>query len=278
VGSTDPPMRATGQWPGQAQPGQQAEAGQQDYRYPQPGQPGQAQPGQQEYGYPQPGQPGQQEYGYPQPGQPGQQTYGYQAGQQDYGYPQQPPTAQYPGGAARGGYPGDRDPRLAEPWRRLVGWIIDGIILGIVTAALWVPLTISFAHRVQNVANTYPNSSAPGAQTAYNHVFSQTAGSFVIVLVANFIIVVGYYWLLTGFWGTTVGKRIVGTWVVTANGWAKVGAGAALIRALVFVVGGEIIPFFFLLDNLWLLWDPQRQCLHDKAASTVVVKSIAVGR
>jgi uncharacterized RDD family membrane protein YckC len=26
------------------------------------------------------------------------------------------------------------------------------------------------------------------------------------------------------------------------------------------------------LDYLWMLWDPQRQCLHDKAARTIVVK------
>ena len=28
-----------------------------------------------------------------------------------------------------------------------------------------------------------------------------------------------------------------------------------------------------LLDTLWLLWDRRRQCLHDKAAHTVVVKT-----
>ena len=29
---------------------------------------------------------------------------------------------------------------------------------------------------------------------------------------------------------------------------------------------------FALLNELWLLWDPQRQCLHDKVARTVVIK------
>jgi uncharacterized RDD family membrane protein YckC len=209
---------------------------------------------------------------------PGQGQSAQQA-QQGYGYPQQPPEAQYPATSGPGhGYPADRDPRLAEPWRRLVGWIIDGLIISAISAALWIPLAISFANRLQNVANIYPDSTAPGAQAAYNHAVAQTAGAFVIVLVATFCISVGYYWLLTASWGTTIGKRIVGTWVVSTNGWTKVGLGAALIRALVFVVGGEIIPFFFLLDNLWLLWDSQRQCLHDKAASTIVVKSSALGR
>lgn len=29
---------------------------------------------------------------------------------------------------------------------------------------------------------------------------------------------------------------------------------------------------FALINESWLLWDPRRQCLHDKAAGTVVVK------
>jgi uncharacterized RDD family membrane protein YckC len=33
-------------------------------------------------------------------------------------------------------------------------------------------------------------------------------------------------------------------------------------------VGG----LFALINESWLLWDPRRQCLHDKAAGTVVVK------
>jgi hypothetical protein len=31
------------------------------------------------------------------------------------------------------------------------------------------------------------------------------------------------------------------------------------------------------INELWLLWDRQRQCLHDKAAHTVVVKARGPG-
>jgi uncharacterized RDD family membrane protein YckC len=38
-----------------------------------------------------------------------------------------------------------------------------------------------------------------------------------------------------------------------------------------------MVPFvggwYALLDELWLLWDPRRQCLHDKWAGTVVVRT-----
>ena len=46
--------------------------------------------------------------------------------------------------------------------------------------------------------------------------------------------------------------------------------------ALVMFVVGAFVPFFNLIDVLWLLWDkPYRQCLHDKFAKTVVVKGVA---
>jgi hypothetical protein len=33
------------------------------------------------------------------------------------------------------------------------------------------------------------------------------------------------------------------------------------------------VPFFNLLDGLWMLWDkPYLQALHDKAADTAVIK------
>jgi uncharacterized RDD family membrane protein YckC len=35
----------------------------------------------------------------------------------------------------------------------------------------------------------------------------------------------------------------------------------------------NLLPF---LGNLWLTWDPRRQCLHDKAARTIVIKDHAV--
>jgi uncharacterized RDD family membrane protein YckC len=37
-------------------------------------------------------------------------------------------------------------------------------------------------------------------------------------------------------------------------------------------VGG----LFALINESWLLWNPRRQCLHDKAAGTVVLKKSAL--
>ena len=37
-------------------------------------------------------------------------------------------------------------------------------------------------------------------------------------------------------------------------------------------VGALVGSLFALVNELWLTWDPRRQCLHDKAAHTVVIK------
>jgi uncharacterized RDD family membrane protein YckC len=176
------------------------------------------------------------------------------------------------------GYETGRDPRLAEPWRRFVGWLIDAVIVGVVGAAFWIPGAMVVASRATDFANRYPNSGVPGYDTALAHLAEYGAGIFVATAAAVVVLDILYYWLLTGLWGTTVGKRAVGAWVISTASWQKPGMGAAFVRSLIFVLGPAIFAIFFIIDNIWLLWDHQRQCLHDKAAGTIVVKGHAIGK
>ena len=83
---------------------------------------------------------------------------------------------------------------------------------------------------------------------------------------------------LIGYWmyfegsesGQTVGKRACGIRVRTDAGGRSVTAGVG--RNLVARVIGSI-PVVGLIDVLWPLWDSNKQCLHDKAASTIVVRA-----
>jgi len=177
-----------------------------------------------------------------------------------------PPLAAGPGQHIR------LDPRLAQWWRRLLGWAIDTVLIGILAAGLWIPVVDAYGRNYRSMLKN-PDIDEPAIQAVTAHVL----GIGAVAALISACIAVAYYWLLTGFWGTTSGKRALGTWVVTANGWTKVSQRSAFLRAAVFVVG-PVIPFFFLVDNLWLLAGSQRQCLHDKAASTVVVKASAIGR
>ncbi len=55
---------------------------------------------------------------------------------------------------------------------------------------------------------------------------------------------------------------------------------AGWVRSAVYVLPGVLSailigPLFWLLNSLWCTWDkPYRQCLHDKAARTVVVAAV----
>jgi uncharacterized RDD family membrane protein YckC len=236
--------------------------------YPPPGGAGYGQPGSPGYG--QPSQPGYPPGGAPGYGQPGTAGYGQPTG---YGQPYQP----YPGQANAYGAPSD--PTLGEWWRRLLAWLIDSVIIGIVLSVLWIPAFSSFVNKIQNINNLYGSISSPARTTAINNAASSLLGSVLLLGLLGVLLAFCYYWLQTGAWGKTVGKRALGIRVVTADTRAKVSYGTAAGREAVFELC-PLIPvvgsLFFLIDNLWLTWDPRRQCLHDKAAKTVVVKERAL--
>ena len=82
--------------------------------------------------------------------------------------------------------------------------------------------------------------------------------------------------------GQTVGKRALRIRTVSADTGDPIAIERGFQRALLplaFGVVGLLGPgtFFLgflgsLLDDLWPLWDPQRQALHDKVAGSIVVK------
>jgi uncharacterized RDD family membrane protein YckC len=226
--------------------------------------------------------------GQPSPPYGGQPQYGgrgafggnpppYGQAQQPYGGPGQPPGGYqpYPQAGYGGAHPPGKDPALAEWWRRLLARIIDGIVLGVLLSPLWVSALLTTFHRLGVVADQYPDMSTPIAQAAVRHAISQMTGRFVLIGLVAALLAFGYDWLQHGLWGQTLGKRALGTKVVTANGHARIGGGAACGRAAVYAIVSNL-PYvgslFWLINVLWLTWDQRRQCLHDKAAGTVVVK------
>lgn len=145
------------------------------------------------------------------------------------------------------------------------------MILTLATGALWGRLIASFANRMGNAAAAKA-AHAPAAPGAYGRVLAHTLGPYLIVLVPTIIVAILYYWLLTGYWGTTIGKRALGCWVTRTDGRSPVSLPRSFLRALVFVAGGELVPPFFVVDNAWLTGDGRRRALHDKAAGTLVVR------
>jgi uncharacterized RDD family membrane protein YckC len=175
--------------------------------------------------------------------------------------------------------PPGRDPALAEWWQRLLARLIDGIVLAVLITPLWVAAFLPLWRRLQTLSTESPYLS-PAAQHAFNISVRQTGasmiGRLILVAIAAAVISFGYDWLQHGLWGQTLGKRALGTRVVTAGSRSRISGEAACGRAALYALT-PIVPtiggIFALINELWLLWDPQRQCLHDKAAHTVVVKA-----
>lgn len=78
-----------------------------------------------------------------------------------------------------------------------------------------------------------------------------------------------YYWLFTGIKGQTLGKMALSIKVVDENGHIP-GLGKAALREVV----GKILSCITLyIGFLWIIWDGNKQGLHDKIANTYVVKA-----
>jgi uncharacterized RDD family membrane protein YckC len=117
-------------------------------------------------------------------------------------------------------------------WRRFAGLIIDGIILGIAGGILRAILG-----------------------------FGAGTGISVVVEILYFTILIG------AARGQTVGQMALGIRVIDFNTGGPIGYGRAFIRWLVAIVSALV----FFLGYLWMLWDKEKQCWHDKAANDVVV-------
>jgi uncharacterized RDD family membrane protein YckC len=116
-------------------------------------------------------------------------------------------------------------------WQRFAAALLDGILIGVVAEIL---------------------------RAAFN-----TAGYALGELLG----IVYYIYFEGGPTGQTLGKRALGIRVIDFSGGGPIGYGRATIRYF-----GRIVSFIvFLLGYLWMLWDSEKQCWHDKFANDVVV-------
>jgi uncharacterized RDD family membrane protein YckC len=138
-------------------------------------------------------------------------------------------------------------PPLGALWRRLVARIIDGILIGIATTVL----TVWWVHPQSSSGAVLIGVIGPVLYCAYDALMMEHQG------------------------GQTLGKKTMQIRVAMLADGSVPQAQAAWTRAAVFSLPNVISclgELFSLLNVLWCTWDrPYRQCLHDKAARTVVV-------
>ena len=145
-------------------------------------------------------------------------------------------------------------------------------------APLWAPVWSTLISQLRNIASSYPAGTnltqVPAAKNAILNAEGRFLGHMLLVMIAYCIISLAYDWIQHGLWGQTIGKRAVGIVVVSALDGSRLSVGLAGARAAVYALP-SIVPIlgwlFGLLNELFLTWDTNRQCLHDKAAHSVVI-------
>ncbi|MEU1312918.1 RDD family protein [Streptomyces cinnamoneus] len=144
-------------------------------------------------------------------------------------------------------------PPLANRFRRLVARIVDGLIVSIpVSAVFW-----GIAWR-----------SDPWDDQ------SKSTGLSIIVSLVYFL----YEGLMLTTRGQTLGKMLMKIRVAMLDNGAIPEGRPGWTRAAVYSLP-QIVPccgfVFWLVNVLWCTWDqPYHQCIHDKAAKTVVVSTV----
>ncbi|HEY5832392.1 RDD family protein [Streptomyces sp.] len=104
-------------------------------------------------------------------------------------------------------------------------------------------------------------------------------GKQVLVGILTFLLYFAYEGGMTAARGQTLGKtalRIRAARLADGAVPGRAGWGRAAVYVLPGLLTAILIgPLFWLLNSAWCLWDkPYRQCLHDKAARTVVVAAV----
>jgi uncharacterized RDD family membrane protein YckC len=116
-------------------------------------------------------------------------------------------------------------------WRRFGAVIIDAILVGIIEVVLDLAL--------------------------------KGAGSAISVVINA----IYFTYFIGSDSGATPGKMVLGIRVVDQNTGGPIGYGRAFIRWIGHIVSAVVL----LLGYFWMLWDPEKQCWHDKFAGDIVV-------
>jgi uncharacterized RDD family membrane protein YckC len=140
---------------------------------------------------------------------------------------------------------------------RLVALLVDGLIIGIIN---WVLNLILLGGAAAGTAATGADTTSAAA--AFTGAGLMGTGLSLVISIL--------YWVVyQGQTGQTVGKKIMGIKVVTSSGKTP-SMGTLFLRE---TIGKFVSSLILGIGYLMILWDEKKQGLHDKIASTYVVKA-----
>ena len=186
--------------------------------------------------------------------------------------------------------------RLAGWWWRVLASVIDGVILGITSNLLTLPVQADMQSELNDITDRYLDSS-PGGTMDFSTFWDESMDVYrdhlVGLLVVPFLFSLAY---LVGFlrWkGATPGKLICGLRVRLRERpgtlpWSTIAVRLGVLTVLpsaILVVGllsgsNAMLVFcylaamgFYAVNVLWAAGNSRRQTLHDIAAGTNVVRT-----
>lgn len=186
------------------------------------------------------------------------------------GAPPQPasgPRLQYYGGGpqipVQGGYP------LAGFWRRVLGYIIDWLVISVLSFILVSDLQTRTSNAMGIYLARALESAIEPASPAPNLPSSLLVDMGVLALV-GFLLVAGYRAITVGLMNATLGQKVVGIRVARLGDEtiADVGWRTAILRGVFAGLLYETIGFF---AQISVLFTDRRQTVPDLLAKTVVV-------
>jgi uncharacterized RDD family membrane protein YckC len=150
--------------------------------------------------------------------------------------------------------------KAAGFWHRLIAFLVDAAIVGLIAMAL-------------NRASVGPFSTTklPDLNLTWfdqiAEVILRHSRILLPAIIANLCLCFAYVYLHLVFLGRTPGKLLVGLRVIDTKG-RKVGPIRAFIRTLAYIPSGLCFGMGF----LWVAFDVERRGVHDLIAGTFVVR------
>ena len=185
---------------------------------------------------------------------------------------------------------------LAGWWWRVLAYVIDTIIISVVSSIVSIPAQIQMQRDLMPVMERFDRAMQnPDTPPDFGAFFNDYLGimqQHAFWLVAPTVILTLLYWVIFLRWkGATPGKLMLGMRVRLRDQAGTLPWSSIIARMIVqfgvvwtvFVVAFMtasvtmfvlwiLVSMIMLIDPLWATWDSKRQTLHDKLAATNVVR------
>jgi uncharacterized RDD family membrane protein YckC len=150
-------------------------------------------------------------------------------------------------------------------WVRVAAYLIDGIILGLILGIIVVPILMKvFSSMFASVPMADPSVMD---QTQITEMATGMLRTLSLISIIDMVVVGGYFTLLEGGPGQTLGKKALGLKVVTPEG-ERIGYLKAFARYICKIVSSAILFIGFIIAA----FDSEKRTLHDRICGTRVIK------